>query len=57
VTPADYKNSVPATVAAQGGQIWAPMAETLSRAAVAEAHDLGLRVIPWTVNRRARCGN
>jgi glycerophosphoryl diester phosphodiesterase len=52
VLPADYKNSIPATVAAQGGQIWAPMAETLSRAGVAEAHELGLRVFPWTVNRR-----
>ena len=52
-SPADYRNSVPATVAAQGGQIWAPMAETLSRPAVAEAHDFGLRVVPWTVNRRA----
>jgi glycerophosphoryl diester phosphodiesterase len=52
VSPSDYKNSVPATVAAQGGQIWAPMLETLSKSAVAEAHDLGLRVIPWTVNRR-----
>jgi len=53
ISPADHKNSVPAAVAAQGGQIWAPMAETLSRGAVAEAHALGLRVIPWTVNRRA----
>jgi len=52
VNPSNYKNSVPATVAAQGGQIWAPMLETLSKSAVAEAHDLGLRVIPWTVNRR-----
>jgi glycerophosphoryl diester phosphodiesterase len=52
-SPADHQNSVPATVAAQGGQIWAPMAETLTRSAVVEAHELGLRVIPWTVNRRA----
>jgi glycerophosphoryl diester phosphodiesterase len=53
VTPADFANSVVAAVAAQGGQIWAPSFETLTRAAVAEARDLGLRVIPWTVNRRA----
>lgn len=52
-SPADHKNSVPAAVAAQGGQIWAPMAETLTRSTVAKAHELGLRVIPWTVNRRA----
>ena len=33
--------------------VWAPAWETLTRAAVAEAHALGLRVMPWTVNRRA----
>jgi glycerophosphoryl diester phosphodiesterase len=38
---------------AQRGEIWAPAFETLSRSAVAEAHQFGLRVIPWTVNRRA----
>ena len=53
ITPADHAGSVPAVVAAQGGQIWAPAAETLTRAAVVEARDLGLLVIPWTVNRRA----
>jgi len=53
VTPANFNNSVPATVAAQGGQTWAPMAEALTRNLVAEAHDLGLLVVPWTVNRRA----
>jgi glycerophosphoryl diester phosphodiesterase len=52
-TPAAAKSSIPATVAAQGGQIWAPAFETLTRTAVAEALGLGLRVIPWTVNRRA----
>ena len=53
ITPADFANSVAAAVAAQGGQIWAPAWETVTRASLAEAHDLGLRVIPWTVNRRA----
>ena len=53
ITPASFANSVAAAVAAQGGQIWAPGWETATRASVAEAHDLGLRVIPWTVNRRA----
>ncbi len=47
------KVSVPATIAAEGGQIWAPAFVTLTRAAVAQAQELGLRVIPWTVNRRA----
>jgi glycerophosphoryl diester phosphodiesterase len=45
--------TVPATVAAEGGPIWAPAFATVTRASVAEAHDLGLRVLPWTVNRRA----
>jgi glycerophosphoryl diester phosphodiesterase len=53
INPADFGNSVAAAVAAQGGQIWAPAFGSVSRAAVAEAHDLGLRVFPWTVNRRA----
>jgi glycerophosphoryl diester phosphodiesterase len=48
-----FNHSVPAAVAAQGGDIWAPAFETLARADVAEAHGLGLRVVPWTVNRRA----
>jgi glycerophosphoryl diester phosphodiesterase len=53
ITRMDFANSVAAAVAAQGGQIWAPAWQTVTRASVAEAHDLGLRVIPWTVNRRA----
>jgi glycerophosphoryl diester phosphodiesterase len=52
-SPSRHGGSVPATVADQGGQVWAPEFSTLTRAAVAEAHDLGLRVIPWTANRRA----
>jgi glycerophosphoryl diester phosphodiesterase len=39
----------------QGTQLqgtWSPAFETLTRTAVAKALDLGLRVIPWTVNRR-----
>jgi glycerophosphoryl diester phosphodiesterase len=65
-TPARYRGSVPATIAAQGESfaegngdgggsrpVWAPAWESLTKAAVAEAHALGLKVIPWTVNRRA----
>lgn len=48
--------SIPAAVAAQGGQmgghIWAPAWDSLTKVQVAEAHELGLRVVPWTVNRR-----
>jgi glycerophosphoryl diester phosphodiesterase len=53
ITAADFANSVAAAVAAQGGQIWAPAFETVTRASTAAAHKLGLRVIPWTVNSRA----
>lgn len=52
-TPARHHGSIPAAVAAQGGGPWAPAFETLTRALVAEAHELRLRVLPWTVNRRA----
>lgn len=44
--------SAPAAIAAEGGGIWAPGWESLSRAGVAAAHRLGVRVVPWTVNRR-----
>jgi glycerophosphoryl diester phosphodiesterase len=49
--PADYGGSVPRAVAAEGGQIWAPHHAGLSDALIAEAHALGLTVLPWTVNR------
>jgi len=43
-------HSVPKMVKAAGGRIWSPRFEDIDLAAVAEAHDLGLAVIPWTVN-------
>jgi glycerophosphoryl diester phosphodiesterase len=42
--------SVPAMVAAAGGGTWAPDHADLTEADIAEAHALGLRVVPWTVN-------
>ena len=43
--------SIPRTVAAEcAGATWAPEYPTLSREALEEAHALGLRVVPWTVN-------
>ncbi|MCC6609556.1 MAG: glycerophosphodiester phosphodiesterase [Burkholderiales bacterium] len=45
--------SVPAMVKAAGGAIWSPPFGELAPALVAEAHRLGLAVIPWTVNAPA----
>lgn len=41
---------VPKLVAQFGCQIWSPDYEPLTRAQVAEAHELHLRVLPWTVD-------
>lgn len=49
--PADFGGSVPRAVAGEGGGIWAPEHVDLTEESMAEAHGLGLRVIPWTVNR------
>ena len=46
----DYGGSVPRTVQAVGAKVWSPHALDLTPALVAEAHTLGLAVIPWTVN-------
>ena len=49
--PADYAGSVPRAVAAEGGPTWGPDFLDLTEDTLAEAHALGLRVVPWTVNR------
>ena len=60
--PADFGGSVPRAVAAEGGSIWSPAFGDVTADLVAEAQELGLRVIPWTVNdpadmrRMIRCG-
>ena len=43
--------SIPKMVKAAGGAIWSPYAPELSAYLVKEAHALGLKVIPWTVNK------
>ncbi|MBS0561985.1 MAG: glycerophosphodiester phosphodiesterase [Proteobacteria bacterium] len=52
--PEDYGGtgggSVPRAVAAEGAAAWAAEYAALTAAEVAEAHALGLRVLPWTVN-------
>ena len=49
--PAAHAGSIPRTVSAAGGRIWSPNFHEVTRESLAEAHGLGLRVIPWTVNR------
>ena len=43
--------SVPRMVKAAGGAIWSPSFADLTRDSVKEAHSLGLKVVPWTVNQ------
>ena len=46
--------SVPKMVKAAGGTIWSPYFGDLDAAKLAEAHALGLKVIPWTVSQPAQ---
>ena len=46
--------SVPKMVKAAGGAVWSPFFGDLDAAKVAEAHALGLKVIPWTAGTRAQ---
>ncbi len=43
-------NSLPRLVKAAGCAIWSPFWRNATPALVAEAHALGLKVLPWTVN-------
>ncbi len=45
--------TLPKMVKAAGGAIWSPNFNDLTPALVAEAHQLGLEVLPWTVNNPA----
>ena len=49
--PSDFGGSVPRAVAAEGGPTWGPHHADLTEQSIAEAHQLGLGVVPWTVNR------
>jgi glycerophosphoryl diester phosphodiesterase len=49
--PADFGGSVPRAVAAEGGPTWGPDYADLTAESLAEAHRLGLRVVPWTINQ------
>lgn len=47
---ADDYPSTPALVKGAGGQVWSPFWRNVTPQLVSEAHGLGLKVIPWTVN-------
>jgi glycerophosphoryl diester phosphodiesterase len=48
--PMRYGGSLPRAIKAAGGAIWSPFYKDLTPALVQEAHGLGLKVLPWTVN-------
>ncbi len=48
--PARFGNSVVRLVKATGAGTWGPDCQDLNAQRIAEAHELGLRVVPWTVN-------
>ena len=45
-----YTLSLPQTIKNLGGSIWGPEYKSLSEELLEEAHKLGLKVVPWTVN-------
>ena len=45
------QGSIPKMVKAAGGAIWSPDFRELSAELVTQAHELGLQVVPWTVNK------
>ncbi|MCO4261526.1 glycerophosphodiester phosphodiesterase [Pseudarthrobacter sp. MDT3-26] len=49
----DYNGSLPKAAAAQGYDVVSPTFRSVTSAMIAEAHELGLPVIPWTVNTTA----
>jgi len=46
----DFNGNLPALVKKTGCQIWAPFFRDASDARIKAAHDLGLKVVVWTVN-------
>jgi glycerophosphoryl diester phosphodiesterase len=51
--PSTFAGSTPRLVAAAGAQVWSPNFKDVTPARVQEAHALGLKLLPWTVNERA----
>jgi glycerophosphoryl diester phosphodiesterase len=49
--PGDYGKSLPRAIKAAGGAIWSPYFRDVDAELIAEAHQLGLKVVVWTVNK------
>src|SRR4029079_4308097 len=49
----DFGGSVPKVVKASGAPVWSPNYGDFGPAQVEEAHSLGLKVVPWTINEIA----
>jgi len=49
--PAEHGRSLPQTIKAAGGAIWSPYFGDVDAALIAESHQLGLKVVVWTVNK------
>jgi glycerophosphoryl diester phosphodiesterase len=49
--PADHGGSLPRTIKDAGGRVWSPYFADVTPELVKEAHDFGLGVVVWTVNK------
>ncbi len=49
----DFNGNLPALVKKTGCEVWSPFFRDASDAKLKTAHDLGLKVVPWTVNAPA----
>jgi len=54
--PAQHGGSVPKLAKAAGCGTWSPRIQDITAHSVKEAHALGLKVVPWTVNSRDMIG-
>jgi glycerophosphoryl diester phosphodiesterase len=50
----DFGGSLPRLVKAAGGRIWSPYYKDVSAGAIKAAHELGIKVVVWTVNASER---
>jgi glycerophosphoryl diester phosphodiesterase len=53
IVPSEHGGSLPRMARAAGCTTWSPNYASLTRERITQAHELGLRVLPWTVNAPA----